>query len=94
VKFQSRLDDHGGNFLNLRLEVFQVSSKEGVEDFLKRLVIGERNGNLPEMSLISGVNKERSSRWVHGSHMLTFYDFFNGKFADIIPMFIISMLSQ
>jgi hypothetical protein len=71
-----------------------VTSQKGVEDLLKGLVVGERDRNEPEMSLISRVHEEGSSRGVHRSEMLAFNDFFDGKLGDVVPMLVICVLSQ
>lgn len=46
------------------------------------------------MSLISGVHVEGTGTGVHTGQVLAVDDFLNGQFADVIPMLVVSMLSQ
>ena len=46
------------------------------------------------MSLQSWIDDERASGGVHGSNQLGILDILNGKLTLIIPMFIISVLTE
>ena len=61
---------------------------------MQGLVIGERNGDCPEMSLISGVHGEGPGGGVHGGQHLRVNDVFLCKFGDVVPMSVVGMLSK
>lgn len=46
------------------------------------------------MSLESWINEEGTSCWVHGSDKLGIFDFLHQKFIFVIPMLVISVLSE
>lgn len=94
MKGQSWFNQTWHLFLHLWFEIFQVTLQESIIDYEQRLVIRHTDRNQPEMSLISRINKEWSSSWVHTGQMLAINNFLDGQFSNIIPMLIISMLSQ
>lgn len=94
VQSECALNETRHLLLHLRLEVFQVALQEGVVDGKQRLIVGHVNCHKPEMSLISRVHVERSRRRVHAGQMLAVHDLLNGQFANIVPMCVVSMLSQ
>lgn len=71
-----------------------MSLKESWIDEEERFVIRERNGDCPEMSHVSRINIERTSRWIHSCYHLSIDDIFECEFSNIIPMLIICMLSK
>jgi len=79
---------------NGSLELAEVSRQVRRVDGRERRVVGHTNGKKPEMSLESWVNNERTGSWVHSGNKLGVLDIFKRKFTLIIPMLIISMLSE
>lgn len=94
VKTQSGFNDRTDLTLDGSLEFGEMSSKiSGINDG-KRGLIWHTDGKEPEMSLQSRIDNERTSSWVHGSNELSVLDFFHCQFTLIVPMLVISMLSQ
>ena len=52
------------------------------------------NGKKPEMSLQSWVHDEGTSSWVHGGAKLGVLDILQGELALVVPMLVVSVLSQ
>jgi hypothetical protein len=46
------------------------------------------------MSLISGIDEERSCSGVHAGQMLAIHNFLNRQFSNVVPVLVISVLSQ
>ena len=93
MEVKSSLDDELSLFLDVRLEFLEVTKHESVVNSEQGGLFRERYSTGPEMSLISGVNKEGTSSWVHSSDGLCIDNFNKGELANIIPMSIISVLS-
>ena len=94
VQLKGRLDDGGSLLLQARLELFQVTSEESRIDGEERLVVGERDTDNPEMTLITRVHVERPGARVHRSHVLAIGDVLDGELGNIVPMLVILVLSQ
>lgn len=65
-------------------ETFRMTLQEGDINQRKGLRIRERDGNRPEVSLISRVNKERPGCRIHGAHKLRVYNIFQGQFRQFV----------
>ena len=74
MESKSCLDDGYDLFLNGSLELGEMLAQEGVVNGEERSLLGEGNGEGPEMSLKSWVNDERTSSWVHASGVLSVLD--------------------
>lgn len=94
MELEGSLDDDGDLLLDGGLEFLEVTVHEGIVNGEEGCLLGEGDSAMPEMSLISGVDIEGTSRGVHGSDRHGADDFDDGELANIIPMSIISMLSQ
>lgn len=53
-----RFHDKVGIFLHISLELVQMSRKESRVDLGQRLIVGEWNGDRPEVTLVPGVNEK------------------------------------
>ena len=71
-----------------------MALEEGGVDEEEGLVVGEGDGGGPEVPHVPGVDEEGTSRRVHGCQHLGVDDIFKGQFSNIVPMFIVSMLSK
>jgi hypothetical protein len=58
MKREGSLDDYRDIFLNIGLEFLEVTNHESVVNGVEGVLFRERNGTSPEMSLVSGINKE------------------------------------
>ena len=57
-------------------------------------MLWETNGEKPEVSLETWVDEERTGSWVHGSNELGVLDVLKSKLTLVIPMLVVSVLSQ
>jgi len=95
VEGQSRLDDGGDQLLDGALELAEVLVQEGSEDGVQGGLLGEWNGNNPEPSLETGVNKEGTGSRVHGRDVHGVLDVTDGPLGStFVPMLVILVLSK
>lgn len=94
VQEECGADDLVGLFEDRGFEFLELSVEEGDVYEVQGLVIGERNGDRPEVTLVSGVHGERTRGGVHGRQHLRVNDVLLGKFRDVVPMPVVRMLSQ
>jgi hypothetical protein len=87
--------DDGLNFsLDRTLKFGEVPCEVSLVDDRKRALIWHTNSKKPEVSLESWVDSERTSSWVHGSDKLRVLNFLHQEFVLIIPMLVVSVLSE
>jgi len=94
MKRQCSFDDWSNLLLNCSLEFTEMLVQVSHVNCGEGRLLWETNSKQPEMSLETWVNDERTSGWVHSCNQLGVLDILKGKLALIIPMLIISMLSE
>lgn len=60
----------------------------------ERVIVREGNGNCPKMPHVPGVYEEGTCTGIQSRKSLCVDNVLQGKFSDIIPMLVVSVLSQ
>jgi len=94
MESQTSLDDWANLFLNCSLEFTIMLVKISLINCGEGRLFWETYSEKPEMSLKTWVNEERTGSWVHGSDQLSVLDILEGKLTLIIPMLVVSVLSE
>jgi len=94
MESQTSLDDWANLFLNCSLEFTIMLVKISLINCGEGRLFWETYSEKLEMSLETWVNEERTGSWVHGSDQLSVLDILKGKLALIIPMLVVSVLSE
>jgi hypothetical protein len=94
VKRKSCLNDWTDLCLDASFKFGKMSGKISSIDHRERGLIRHTDSKKPEVSLESWIDSERTSSWVHSRNELSVFDLFHCKLALVIPMLIVSMLSQ
>ena len=86
VKGQGSLDDGDDLLLNGTLELGEVLAHESVVDGEQRSLLGEGNGQGPEVTLKTGVDLEGTGCRVHASSVQGVLDVLKGQLLDFKPL--------